>query len=36
MKQMTVYLKCDRSAEVQTQDVFLKEVAEVRCLDQTL
>lgn len=36
MKQMTVYLKCDRSAEVRAQDVFLKDVAEVRCLDQTL
>ena len=36
MKQVTVYLKCDRSAEVQAQDVFLKDVAEVRCLDQTL
>lgn len=33
---MTVYLKCDRSAEVRAQDVFLKDVAEVRCLDQTL
>lgn len=36
MKQMTVYLKCDRSAEVRAQDVFLKDVAEVCCLDQTL
>lgn len=36
MKQMTVYLKCDRSAEVRAQDVFLKDVAEVRCLDQTV
>ena len=26
MKQITVYLKCDRSAEVQAQDVFLKDV----------
>ena len=26
MKQQTVYLKCDRSAEVQAQDVFLKDV----------
>lgn len=33
---MTVYLKCDRSAEVRAQDVFLKDVAEVRCLDQTV
>ena len=36
MKQQTVYLKCDRSAEVQAQDVFLKDVAEVRCRDLTL
>lgn len=36
MKRQTVYLKCDRSAEVQAQDVFLKDVAEVRCRDLTL
>ena len=36
MKQQTVYLKCDRSAEVQSQDVFLKDVAEVRCQDTLL
>lgn len=36
MKQQTVYLKCDRSAEVQAQDVFLKDVAEVRCRDTLL
>ena len=36
MKQITVYLKCDRSAEVQAQDVFLKDVAEVRCQDPVL
>ncbi len=36
MKQTTVYLKCDRSAEVQSQDVFLKDVAEVRCQDKVL
>ncbi len=36
MKQQTVYLKCDRSTEVQTQDVFLKDVAEVRCRDAAI
>ena len=36
MKQQVVYLKCDRNAEVQTQDVFLKDVAEVRCRDKVL
>lgn len=36
MKQITVYLKCDRSAEVQAQDVFLKDVAEVCCQDPVL
>ena len=36
MKQQTVYLKCDRSAEVQSQDVFLKDVAELRCQDPVL
>ena len=36
MKQQTVYLKCDRSAEVQAQDVFLKDVAEIRCQDPVL
>ena len=34
LKQMTVYLKCDRNAEVQAQDVFLKD--EVRCRDKVL
>lgn len=36
MKQQTVYLKCERSAEVQSQDVFLKDVAEIRCQDAVL
>ena len=36
MKLQTVYLKCDRSAEVQAQDVFLKDVAEIRCQDPVL
>ena len=36
MKQQVVYLKCDRNAEVQARDVFLKDVAEVRCRDKVL
>lgn len=36
MKQQVVYLKCDRNAEVQAQDVFLKDVAELRCRDKVL
>ena len=36
MKQQTVYLKCDRSAEVQAQDVFLKDVAAVSYTHLTL
>ena len=30
MKLQTVYLKCDRSAEVQAQDVFLKFAVRIR------
>lgn len=33
---VTVYLKCDRSVEVQSQDVFLKDVASVRCMDNVV
>lgn len=33
---VTVYLKCDRSVEVQSEDVFLKDVASVRCMDSTV
>lgn len=33
---VTVYLKCDRSVEVQSQDVFLKDVGSVRCMDSTV
>lgn len=33
---VTVYLKCDRSVEVQSEDVFLKDVASVRCMDSAV
>lgn len=33
---VTVYVKCDRSVEVQSQDVFLKDVASVRCMDNVV
>lgn len=33
---VTVYVKCDRSVEVQSQDVFLKDVASVRCMDSVI
>lgn len=33
---MTVYLKCDRSVEIQSQDVFLKDVGSIRCMDNTV
>lgn len=33
---MTVYLKCDRSVEIQSQDVFLKDVGSIRCMDNAV
>lgn len=30
----TVYIKCDRNVEVQNPDVFMKDLAEVHCLDK--
>ncbi len=33
---VVVYLKCDRSVEVQSQDVYLKDVAGVRCMDDMI
>lgn len=33
MSNVVVYLKCNRNVEVQCQDVYLKDVAEVRCQD---
>lgn len=33
---VTVYLKCDRSVEVQSPDVYLKDLGSVRCMDNTV
>ena len=33
MSNVTVYLKCDRNVEVQSEDVFLSDLGEVRCSD---
>lgn len=33
MQKATVYLKCDRNVEVQSQDVFLTDVGSLRCAD---
>lgn len=33
---VTVYLKCDRSVEVQSQDVYLKDLGNARCMDKTV
>ena len=33
MQNVTVYLKCDRDVEVQSSDVFLSDVASLRCAD---
>ena len=32
----TVYIKCDRNVEVQSADVFLKDLADVHCADRTV
>lgn len=34
--QLTVYLKCDRCVEVQSQDVYLKDLGSVRCRDSVV
>lgn len=36
MQNKTVYLKCERNIEVQSQDVFLSDVGTVRCSDSVL
>lgn len=33
MSNATVYLKCDRNVEVQSEDVYVSDVGELRCLD---
>lgn len=36
MANVTVYLKCDRNVEVQSEDVFLSDVGALRCADKTV
>lgn len=36
MQSVTVYLKCDRNVEVQSEDVFLSDVASLRCADKVV
>lgn len=36
MQNITVYLKCERNVEVQAQDVFLSDIATLRCSDEVL
>lgn len=36
MQNKSVYLKCERNVEVQAQDVFLSDVASLRCSDEVL
>lgn len=36
MQNKTVYLKCERNVEVQSQDVFLSDVGTIRCNDTSL
>jgi len=36
MQNITVYLKCDRDVEVQSQDVFLADLGSLRCADATI
>ena len=36
MANVTVYLKCDRNVEVQSEDVFLSDVGSLRCMDSVI
>jgi len=36
MSKITVYLKCERSVEVQSCDVFLKDLGNIWCVDKTI
>lgn len=36
MANATVYLKCERNVEVQSPDVYLKDVASLRCMDKQI
>lgn len=35
MSELSVYLKCERNVEVQSEDVFMSDVGELRCSDKT-
>lgn len=36
MENVTVYIKCDRNVEVQSPDVFIKDLGSLRCQDKTV
>lgn len=36
MSSTTVYLKCDRNVEIQTEDVYLKDLGSLRCADSVI
>lgn len=36
MANATIYLKCDRNVEVQSEDVYMTDVGSLRCADQTV
>ena len=36
MSNVTVYIKCDRNIEVQSPDVYLKDVGSLRCADSVI
>ncbi len=36
MSNITVYIKCNRNVEVQSEDVFMKDVGSLRCADSTV
>ena len=36
MTNATVYLKCDRNVEVQSEDVFMSDVGSLRCADSVI
>lgn len=35
-KHLTIYLKCDRSVEVQSENVFIKDLGSIRCVDSAV
>ena len=36
MSNVTVYLKCDRNVEVQSEDVFMTDVGTLSCADKVI